>query len=478
MIVRLHLVALGNMKRVACVEPAILLHAFSLTLTIPLTSQYVYRRIWEESGNYTFASDSNVTSQCEQNKSSPIDAFREEVQKKTALFGLQLEMSGLIPGLVSTFMLLSGSDNHGRKLPMVLSSVGALATNIWLCLFTYFAFPMQFLIASTFIGALFGNYTTFLGACFAYIVDQCKNNQQKTIRIAILDFLLGMVTGLTGLASGYFIRDLGFVWSFFTVAGVIAVNLTYVVFFLSDSVKETSSQIVTRTCIESLKDLFYRAYMLFKNRSGKRRSLLCLLIFTLVIYFFVIMGISPIFMLYELASPLCWDEVYIGYGSALGSASFVSSFLGIWLFSYCMEDIYIALIGIFTTMAGMAATAFVQTTLTMLLVRVLFFFNFIPLSILRSMLSKVVQSTEQGVLFACIAVFETLSAITATSAYNGIYSITVAWYPGFVFLLSAGLLVIPVISLCGVKCIGWKEGSYALLIHEESSDHSSDTAEH
>ncbi|KAH0505390.1 Solute carrier family 46 member 3 [Microtus ochrogaster] len=319
-----------------------------------------------------------------------------EVQKKTSLFNLQVEISGLIPGLVSTFMLLSSSDNHGRKLPMVLSSLGSLATNVWLCVLSYLGLPLQLLIASTFVGALFGNYTTFWGACFAYIVDQCKEYKQKIIRIAVLDFMLGVVTGLTGLSSGYFIRELGFVWSYFIIAAVLIVNLTYISFFLSDPIKESSSQMVTMSCRESLKDLFYRTYLLFKNGSGKRQSLLCLLIFTIVIYFFVIIGISPIFTLYELGSPLCWDEVYIGYGTALGSVSFLISFLGIWLFSYCLEDIHIAFIGILTTMLGMTLAAFARTTLMMLLVRIPFFFTMMPFSVLRSMLSKVVHSTEQG----------------------------------------------------------------------------------
>ncbi|NP_001343931.1 lysosomal proton-coupled steroid conjugate and bile acid symporter SLC46A3 isoform X2 [Mus musculus] len=459
--------------KISFIEPAILLNAFAMTLTIPLTAQYVYRRIWEETGNYTFASNSNG-SECDQNKSSSIFAFREEVQKKASLFNLQVEMSALIPGLVSTFMLLASSDNHGRKLPMVLSSLGSLGTNTWLCMMSYFDLPLQLLIASTFIGALFGNYTTFWGACFAYIVDQQKEYKHRIIRIAILDFMLGVVTGLTGLSSGYFIRELGFVWSYFITAMVLIVNLAYILFFLNDPIKESSSQIVTMSCIESLKDLFYRTYMLFKNGSSKRQALLCLLIFTLVIYFFVIIGISPIFTLYELGPPLCWNEVYIGYGSALGSVSFLSSFLGIWLFSYCLKDIHIAYIGIFTTMVGMTLAAFTRTTLMMFLVRIPFIFTIMPLSVLRSMLSKVVHSTEQGALFACIAFLETLAGVTSTSAYSGIYSATVAWYPGFIFLLSAGLLVLPAISLCCVKSIGWEEGSYTLLVHEEPSEHTSD----
>ncbi|XP_014646736.1 PREDICTED: solute carrier family 46 member 3 isoform X2 [Ceratotherium simum simum] len=432
--------------RIFLVEPAICLSAFATTLSSPLVTQYVYRRIWEETGNYSFASDSNI-SECEKNKSSPIFAFQEEVQKKVSLFNLQMDISGLIPGLVSTFILLSHSDQQGRKFPLILSSVGALATSVWLCLLSYFAFPFQLLIASTFIGALCGNYTTFFGACFAYIVDQCKEQKQRTIRIAIIDFILGLVTGLTGLSSGYFIRELGFVWSFLIITMTLTVNLIYILFFLGDSMKESSSQNVSISCSESFKNLFYRAYMLFKNASGERRCLLCLLLFTTITYFFVVIGTSPIFILYELDSPLCWNEVYIGYGSALGSISFLTSFLGIWLFSYCMEDIHMAFIGIFTTMAGMAMTAFARTTLMMLL----------------------------GTLFACVAFLETLGGVTAVSTFNGIYSATVAWYPGFTFLLSAVLLLIPAVSLCVVKCTSWNEEGYVLCIQEESSEDTSDS---
>lgn len=392
-----------------------------------------------------------------------------------SLFNLQIDISGLIPGLVSTFILLSHSDRRGRKFPLILCSAGALATSIWLCLLSYFAFPFQLLIASTFFGALCGNSITFFGACFAYIVDQCKEEKHRTIRIALTDFLLGLVTGLTGLSSGYFIRELGFVWSFFVTTVVLTVNLIYIVFFLGESREESPFQNVSVSCYEGFKNLFYRTYMLFKNASGERRSLLCLLLFTTMTYFFMIVGVSPIFILYELDSPLCWNEVLIGYGSALGSASFLTSFLGIWIFSYCMEDVYLAIMGTLTTMAGMAMTAFAKTTWMMLLVRLPFLFTFVPLSVLRSMMSKVVHSTEIGALFACTAFLETLGGTIAVSTFNGIYSATVAWYPGFVFLLSAALLLIPLASLCVVKCASWDKRGDVLLVQEEASEDTSDS---
>uniref|UniRef100_A0A8C0I2S5 Solute carrier family 46 member 3 n=1 Tax=Balaenoptera musculus TaxID=9771 RepID=A0A8C0I2S5_BALMU len=414
--------------KIPFVEPAICLSVFAMTLTAPLTTQYVYRRIWEETGNYSIAPDSNV-SECAKTKSSPIFAFQEEVQKKVSLFNLQMDISGLIPGLVSTFMLLSHSDHGGRKFPLILSSFGALANSAWLCLLSYFAFPIQLLIASTF----------WVQLC----VDQCKEKKQRTIRIAIIDFLLELFHWINRIVFCYFIRELGFVWSFSIATMALTVNLIYILFFLEDSVKDN--------------------------------TIFALLVaFTMITYFFVTNWHFPHFILYELDSPLCWDEVLIGYGSALGSVSFFSSFLGIWLFSYCMDDIHMAFIGIFTTMVGMAMTAFARTTLMMFLVRLPFLFTVVPLSVLRSMISKVVRSTEQGTMFACLAFLETLGGITAVSTFNGIYSATVAWYKGFVFLLSAVLLLIPAISLCAVKCISRNAGSYVLLIQEESSEDTSD----
>ncbi|XP_036602904.1 solute carrier family 46 member 3 isoform X1 [Trichosurus vulpecula] len=457
------------MKKILFIEPSIFLSAFALSLISPLTTQYIYQRIWKETSNYSYIDNSNI-SECEANKSNPIYEIQKEVQKKASLFSLQMDLSGLIPGIVVTFILLSSSDQKGRKGPLILSSIGALANSICLCLLAYLGLPIQLLIASTLISAFCGNSTTFLGGCFAYIIDQCKEEKQKTIRIAIIDLIIGLVTGLTGLSSGYFIKELGFVWSYFITSLALAINLIYIVFFLEDPISVSSSWDSSMSWSKNFKKLFLRAYMLFKNVPGKQRTLLCLLLFTMITYFFVVIGSSPIFILYELNSPLCWNEVFIGYGSSLASISFLTSFLGIWIFSYCLKDVYIVFIGIFTTTGGMALAAFAKTTLMMLLVRIPFLFTFMPLSVLRSMLSKVVSSTEQGTLFACIAFLETLVGVIAVSTFNGIYSATVAWFSGFTFMFSAGLLLIPGISLCVIMCTRWEEEDRALLIQEESRE--------
>lgn len=113
--------------------------------------------------------------------------------------------------------------------------------------------------------------------------------------------------------------------------------------------------------------------------------------------------------------------------------------------------------------------AFATTTLTMMLVRLPLLFSVMPLPVLRSMMSKVVLENEQGALFACIACLESLTGSLTLAVYNSIYAATVLWFPGFCFLLSAALSLIPFAVVWLLLCIGYQERDHVLLINEESS---------
>lgn len=54
----------------------------------------------------------------------------------------------------------------------------------------------------------------------------------------------------------------------------------------------------------------------------------------------------------------------------------------------------------------------------------------------------------KGALFACVTAIDNITTTAANAAFNSIYAATLAWFPGFVFLLAGGFCVIP-ISLLG-----------------------------
>ncbi|KAK9402379.1 solute carrier family 46 member 3-like [Crotalus adamanteus] len=132
-----------------------------------------------------------------------------------------------------------------------------------------------------------------------------------------------------------------------------------------------------------------------------------------------------------------------------------------------LRDSYLVFIGIFSYVGGSIMAAFANTTLLMMLVRVPSMLLFIPIPVIRSMLSKIVLPNEQGALFACIACLEVVTGTISITVFNTIYSMTVAWFPGFSFLLSAGFCIIPLSLMSWFMYVTWHEENYVLLINEE-----------
>ncbi|KAM4796759.1 lysosomal proton-coupled steroid conjugate and bile acid symporter SLC46A3 [Rhinophrynus dorsalis] len=451
------------MKKFQVVEPVVAIYCFAAFSSFPLAQQYIYHRLWEES-NSSIPYDDNI-SHCETNQSNPIFIHQKDVQKKASLFSSTLDLSALIPSLVMTLILVSYGDRHGRKASLLLPCVGGLLSVSIYSATAFFSLPLELLYLSTVISGLMGSFATFLGGCFSYVADIAKDAQKKNIRIAFVDMVLGVSSGVAGIASGYFIKELGFRWAFAIPSALYLINIFYILFFLEETVKRSEFQqhVLSK---EGLKELFSGVYFLFKNSSCKKRVILTLLLFAFMSYLFSNFGATTLFTLYELDSPLCWDSVLIGWGSAFSTFCFVGSFLGVCLFSRCLKDAYIVFIGMVSFIGGITMAAFAKTTIFMMLVRIPLLFAAMPLPVLRSMMSKVVLEDEQGALFACIACLESITGILTIAIYNGIYAATVLWFPGFCFLLSAALCLIPFGVVWLLLCIGYQERDHVLLVNE------------
>ncbi|XP_069496859.1 lysosomal proton-coupled steroid conjugate and bile acid symporter SLC46A3 isoform X2 [Ambystoma mexicanum] len=382
------------------------------------------------------------------------------------MFSMSMDLSGLIPSLLVTLIIVAYGDRHGRKASLFLPSLGGFVTSSFYFSISYFSWPLYIFFFSSVIAGFLGGFATFLGGCFSYAADISHSAKQKTIRIALIDMILGVSSGLAGIVSGYFIEKFGFFWSYGTASALHFVNMMYIIFFLQETVHVSESQ-ANPFSTEGFREVFSGVFLLFRNASIKKRALISLMLFGFMSYLFGQYGSSSLFTLYELDSPLCWDAVLIGWGSALSTFIFVTSFLGLFLFTKWMQDHYIVFIGLLSWTTGMLMAAFAQTTLLMFLVRLPLVLAFMPFPILRSMMSKVVLDTEQGALFACIACLESLTGTVSGVVFSSVYAATVMWLPGFCFLLAAGLVLIPFTLVCIIMYIGYgEEGRHVLLVNE------------
>uniref|UniRef100_A0A4W5RDL6 Solute carrier family 46 member 3 n=1 Tax=Hucho hucho TaxID=62062 RepID=A0A4W5RDL6_9TELE len=87
------------------------------------------------------------------------------------------------------------------------------------------------------------------------------------------------------------------------------------------------------------------------------------------------------------------------------------------------------------------------------LVRLPLLLSIMPAPVLRSMMSKIVLSSEQGAVFACVAFVEMLSIGVGFTVFSSTYASTVSWFPGFSFLLASAIALIPAALIGVVMCL-------------------------
>ncbi|XP_049598799.1 lysosomal proton-coupled steroid conjugate and bile acid symporter SLC46A3 [Syngnathus scovelli] len=440
------------MKGLYLVEPVVALYAFSTYLTYPLVTQYVYRRLWQELTNTTYPVSNNTSACAAANTSDNQTDYFQKVQEQASLFSLYSQILSAAPSLLVTLLLVAYSDRAGRKVAIILPLVGTLLYTLSLLLVSFLRLNVYLLVGASLLSSLFGGLGTFLGGCFAYVADLSGggDGRRMTLRIAGLDMMIGLLSGVAALSTGYYLRAAGFDGPFLTSAICQFLVLLYTIFILEETVTRADSGGVSGWA--TVEHMFFAIYRMFARAAPKRRTLLLLLVSVFTSLSFTSVGSFSLIVLYELKEPLCWSEILIGYGAALSTTVFLFSFVGVAAFTYCgVPQLLVVLMGILSLAAGMTMVAFSKTTLMMFLARLPMLLSIMPFSVLRSMMSKIISKSEQGALFALLSFAEVLTSNVSAAVFNTAYAATVALYPGFVFLLGAGLCAIPTMLL-GVVC--------------------------
>ncbi|TSX58295.1 Sortilin-related receptor [Bagarius yarrelli] len=459
----------GGMKGLYLVEPVVAVYAFASFMVYPLVEQYVYRRLWQQITNTSYPIQDTL-SQCDTNSSNQSSQYKD-VQKAASLFSMYSQLFSTIPSLLMTLVLVAYSDKRGRKITIILPLIGSLVYCLCFLAVSIFELNLYLLIVASIVSSFFGGIGTILGGCFSYVADLSEDGNQKMLRMAGLDMMLGLLSGVALISTGYFLHAVGFNWPFFTAAIFHLLNLIYAVFILEES-RVIDSMAPADSNTHTLQKLTLGIYNLFAPGNKQRNSLLALLIIIFCSFSFAYFGGLSLVTLFELNEPLCWNEILIGYGSALSTAVFAVSFAGVYVLSRCLSETPIIFIGMLSVFIGLAMMAFVKTTLLMFLVRVPMLLAIMPFPVMRSMMSKVVSKSEQGALFACVTASDNLTTAVANAAFNSVYAATVAWFPGFSFLLAGGLCLIPMTLLGVLRYLGlenWNE-SERLLPEEEPQE--------
>ncbi|XP_007498210.1 thymic stromal cotransporter homolog [Monodelphis domestica] len=420
---------------------------------------------------YNLSSFSNHT-----NTSTPRGASEDAQQKAISNFYIIYNLVvGLTP-LLSAYGLGWLSDRYNRKISICVPLLGYLLSRLLLLLKILLDWPVEVMYGAAALAGLSGGFTAFWSGVMA-LGSLSSSKGRRSVRLIIIDLILGLAGFCGSIASGHLFNLLrvgnrqGVVLAVSSV-GCATFAFLYSLFVLKvpePEVKPSKAFGVVDTVSGTIGT--YRTLdpdhpekrggvveLPSLGKGEPRKAIIALLFAGAIIYDLAVVGTVDVMPLFVLREPLSWNHVQVGYGMAAGYTIFITSFLGVLVFSRCCRDTTMIMIGMVSFGAGSLLLTFVKETYMFYIARAVMLFALIPITTIRSALSKLIKGSSYGKVFVILQLALALTGVVTSTAFNEIYQLTMDKFTGFCFALSSFLAFLSIIPIGVVAC---KQGEIA-----------------
>uniref|UniRef100_A0ABI7WYJ2 Solute carrier family 46 member 2 n=1 Tax=Felis catus TaxID=9685 RepID=A0ABI7WYJ2_FELCA len=379
---------------------------------------------------------------------SPRDALEDEQQRAISNFYIVYNLvAGLTP-LLSAYGLGWLSDRYHRKISICVSLLGFLLSRLGLLLKVLLDWPVQVLYGAAALNGLCGGFSAFWSGVMA-LGSLGSSEDRRSLRLILLDLILGLAGFCGSMASGHLFKQMtghhsgqGLV---LTACSVSCATFALVYSLLVLKVPEsTASPRTALPAVDTVSGTIGTYRTLDPDQSDKqgvegyppspgkavpKKTVIALLFVGAVIYDLAVVGTVDVMPLFVLREPLRWNQVQVGYGMAAGYTIFITSFLGVLLFSRCFRDTTMIVIGMVSFGSGALLLAFVKETYMFYI----------------------------GKVFVILQLSLALTGVVTSTVYNKIYQLTMEKFVGTCFALSSFLSFLAIIP---IGIVAYKQASW------------------
>uniref|UniRef100_A0A0B7AJA2 Major facilitator superfamily (MFS) profile domain-containing protein n=1 Tax=Arion vulgaris TaxID=1028688 RepID=A0A0B7AJA2_9EUPU len=381
--------------------------------------------------------------------------LQTEIHSRAATFLMIYRILVNVPAIILSLFCGAWSDQTGRKLPMMVPSIGSiLAVLLYMAGVIMTQHTLLIIMVGALVQGLLGKSSVITMAVNSYVSDttDMDDRTRKLGKLLAMNFF-GLFVGslLAGALQDIFNLQVLFV----VVALFHAVSVLTVVLCVEESVtmklplEDGDPQ--TRTALFSFQGLKESVQTLVKSRECGKRTLVLSAFLAMFLNQTCKVGEQDITVLFVQRPPLSWQPSGYGYLLSVDYAVMglclllllpvLSTFLHV-------SDIIIILMGLACKLVRTLWAGFCTETWMVYVSVVIGAMAGVITSALRSILSKSVNDHELGKIFALAASAETAAKLLGSVAFINIYSATVMIWPGvayacagIVYLLLAALMV-------------------------------------
>ncbi|XP_058448236.1 proton-coupled folate transporter [Malaya genurostris] len=431
------------------VEPSMFLYMMAFMLTSVVEQVFFLYKACTVNHGYSHDICINIESHQD---------IKKEVQITTSTFHMWNNVAMYFVPIVLALFLGAWSDRRGRKLPLILGLTGKLIYSVMIVVNTRMDnWPVEYIIyTATIPSVLTGADIAIFASCFAYISD-VTSVADRTIRILILDGTY-LSTMPIGVAIGRLIYNRtakSFTIMFAINASLLLLSILYSAIRLKSRTTERQVSIRELPWYRMPADFFDRAHVVrsmetfFKQRTLNRRTFLYVLMIAMSFYTFQRDEKPKMYLYTQLKFD--WDaDQYSNFKTYQSAAYVVMMFLGVPLLTKVLEmrDTIIIMIGAMAHAAARFVYIFADVSWLLYVGATVSSLGPIVAPVLRSMISKMVDASERGIIFSFLSVFDNAVPLVSGVLYTQVYNASINSYPqAFFWLTMATQLVVFVLTL-------------------------------
>ncbi|XP_053558653.1 thymic stromal cotransporter homolog isoform X2 [Bombina bombina] len=357
--------------------------------------------------------------------SSDDDALQKAISNFYIIYNLIL---GLSP-ILSAYVLAKIGDKWNRKITICVPLGGYLTSRCLLLFVILLDWPIEVMFGSAALNGLTGWFTTYWAGVMAW-ASLASSERKRSLQLIIIELVYGLAGFAGSLASGHIFTDLNI--KNYKGAVLVSCSLACYTFCLLYSVFVLKIPDTDQLCIEHITEedqtisnsRHKSLNSEYTERSGllddqphhirvpdscdaqttlpASKAIIIIMFISAILYNIASTSTEDVINVFVLKKPLSWGPVDVGYGNAATYVTYITSFLGVYVFSKCLGDLGMIIIGMLSFSAGVLIMAFVRWTFLYYIARAVMMFSLIPTPTIRSMISKNIQGSSYVLLAANI----------------------------------------------------------------------------
>ncbi|CAF0912704.1 unnamed protein product [Didymodactylos carnosus] len=413
-------------------------------------------------------------------------AASDQAQSATAKLNIVISLSATVPTIFSSIILGSNCDTIGRRVLITLPFIGKLLRYVIMTAVNIWNLSNIFIIISVILDGIFGTSALTILSAFAFVTD-CTTLKQRTSAIIITDVSITMARVVALVGLGYYLKYYGYLIPSCVTLGLSTLGLVYSLLFQRESNQTVDHlNIFQQLKLIRLTPIFKVLQVFTIERKSNKRKILLLTVFTHLSIIVMIYGSFSVTYLYLYGQPFCWGSYnipnlfplndYVKTESHTWEVSLNSSAQAIlvllltivFTLTITSDSFLIPMTGVITFMIQLVLFGIARSTWLLYLgvkeeslfsikqlKLTLFFFAAVCIGavfrvtcgVLRSRITKVVEPNEYAVVFVFAGIFESAGSYALSAMCNAIYNATIHTDPGFVFVVIAGVGILPLLTM-------------------------------